>query len=429
MSEDSRSTQDTFSVSETLGQETHRTKSIKYRRWAILGVILLLIVGAYLYFASTPKPQFTYKTAKIQRGDIALTVTAAGTLQPLNQVQVGSEISGLIQEVLVDYNDVVKKGQILAKLDTDQLRAKYLQSEASLQLSNAKLTEAQTTLKESRQTWLRTQELEKTQMSSKEQRDAAEASYLRARAGVASAKAQVVLSKALLDSDKTLLEKTNIRAPINGIVLSRNVEPGQTVAASFQTPVLFTLAEDLSRMELHVDVDEADIGVVKAGQKATFTVDAYPHRTFNAKIVKVYFAPKVVQDVVTYEALLQVDNKDMALLPGMTATADIVSKESKDVLLVPNAALRFSPTETTKTTQKSRSSVWRTLLPGPPPHTTRQQVRTTNGHNQTLWILENGELTSIPVKTGITNGRESEIFSDKLKEGQAVVTDAIRVKK
>lgn len=418
------------SVSETLLSAESTYKSNKVKRWIVILLIIIAIAIIYSFLNSGAETNYSYKTTKISRGDITLTVTAAGTLQPLNQVQVGSEISGLIEEVLVEANDFVKKGQVLAKINTDQLQAKLLQSQAALNLAKARLKEAEATVKETENNWLRKQELAKTDMCSREECDAAEASFLRAKASFASSKAQVFQAKAQVDADQTMLAKAAIRAPINGIVLLRNVEPGQTVAASFQTPVLFTLAEDLSHMQLYVDVDEADIGKVNRGQKASFTVDAYPQRRFKAEIIKVHFAPKIVQDVVTYEALLQVNNKELLLRPGMTATADIISQQISSALLVPNAALRFIPPLSNNNQKQSGTSVIRTILPGPPPRTPKQRKAADNKDgNKRVWIIENNEPTPVSIMTGITNGRSSEIISGDIKEGTEVIIDAIRMKK
>ena len=231
-----------------------------------------------------------------------------------------------------------------------------------------------------------------------------------------------MLAEAQLDADKTILEKAVIHSPINGIVLKRNVEPGQTVAASFQAPVLFTLAEDLAKMDLHVDIDEADVGQVKVDQKASFTVDAYPELYFSARILKVYYAPQVEQDVVTYEALLSVDNTELMLRPGMTATADIIIKKVEDVMIVPNASLRFNPPQTT-----TKSSVLRSILPGPPRRPAKQRkVDISAKTQQQIWILQDGEPTAIPVTIGATNGRITVILEGNIKVGQELLVDVIR---
>ncbi len=242
-----------------------------------------------------------YKTQDARRGNLIITVSATGNLEPTNQVDVGSELSGIIDSVRVDYNDRVKAGQILAELDTDKLRAQVLQSEAALAAAEAKVRESQATVLETKLKFQRCQRLAEKQLCAQEEVDTDSAAYKRAQAGEGSARAQVSEARAKLDADRTNLAKTAIHSPIDGIVLVRNVEPGQTVAATLQAPVLFTLAEDLAKMELHVDVDEADVGLVKAGQTATFAVDAYPDRSFPAHITQVRYGSQTVDGVVTYE--------------------------------------------------------------------------------------------------------------------------------
>jgi HlyD family secretion protein len=396
------------------------------RKWfkLLIGLVLvasLLAIGAnYLTLENTTAVQ--YKTVVVQKGNITVTVTATGKLEPVNQVDVGTEISGTIESVNADYNDVVKVGQVLARIETDQLEAKFRQSKASLDLAKARVQEANATVAETRNKFQRSQKLVKSGACSQETCDADEAAYKRANATYASAKAQVMLAEAQLDADKTILEKAVIHSPINGIVLKRNVEPGQTVAASFQAPVLFTLAEDLAKMDLHVDIDEADVGQVKVDQKASFTVDAYPELYFSARILKVYYAPQVEQDVVTYEALLSVDNTELMLRPGMTATADIIIKKVEDVMIVPNASLRFNPPQTT-----TKSSVLRSILPGPPRRPAKQRkVDISAKTQQQIWILQDGEPTAIPVTIGATNGRITVILEGNIKVGQELLVDVIR---
>ena len=279
----------------------------------------------------------------MQRGNLTVVVTATGTLEPVNQVDVGSELSGIIDIVEVDYNDRVELGQVLARLDTDKLQAEVLQSQAALEAAQAKILEAQATVLETHLKSQRCDRLAVKKMCSQEDVDSSVAAYKRARAEEGSARAQVAEARAKLGADQTNFAKAVIHSPIDGIVLVRNVEPGQTVAATLQAPVLFTLAEDLAKMELHVDVDEADVGLVEAGQTAHFTVDAYPERTFPARITQVRFGSQTVDGVVTYETVLNVDNSDLSLRPGMTATADITVKRIENAILVPNAALRFTP--------------------------------------------------------------------------------------
>jgi len=384
---------------------------------------LVLVAGVVFYLVSRPSESNGFKTAAVTRGDLTVLVTATGVLEPVNQVEVGTEISGTVKSVEVDFNDHVKVGQVLARLDTAQLEARERQAKAALDLAHSKVAEAQATVIETRNTNQRMQQLAAKQLCSREQCDAAKAAYSRALAALASARAQVTQAQAQLDSDQTALRKANIISPINGIVLQRQVEPGQTVAASLQTPVLFVLAESLAQMELHVAVDEADVGQVKEGQIATFSVDAYPDKTFPAKITQVRSAPKTVEGVVTYETVLLVDNSELLLRPGMTATADITVKKLENVLLVPNAALRFTPPVNEKVSKPNRSLIGQ-LMPHRPPHD-KKTVEPVKRGEQRVWVLRNGSPAAIPITVGSTDGRVTEVLSGNLEPGQDVLVDTV----
>jgi len=388
---------------------------------ATTGVILLAVVG--LYFGTRNAEIDGFTTASVERGNLTVIVTATGVLEPVNQVEVGTEISGTVKSVEVDFNDHVNVGQVLARLDTAQLEARARQAKAALDLAHSKVAEAQATVIETRNTNERMQQLAAKQLCSKEQCDAAKAAYSRALAALASARAQVTQAQAQLDSDSTALKKSVIRSPINGIVLQRQIEPGQTVAASLQTPVLFVLAESLAQMELHVAVDEADVGQVKEGQDSTFTVDAYPNKTFPAKIVQVRSAPKTVEGVVTYETVLSVDNSDLLLRPGMTATADITVNKLEDVLLVPNAALRFTPPKPDESKGKSGGLV-RQLVPHRPRHD-RQPSELLKRGEQRVWVLRDKIPVAVSIEVGATDGRDTEVLSNNLEPGQAVLVGTV----
>ena len=407
------------------------SRTRKYRwLWFVFIVVVLLIAISY-YMNTGSKATEQYKTQEVKRGSLVITVTATGTLQPLKEVDVGSELSGTIRTVDVDFNDVVKTGQVLARLDTEQLDARVVQSRASLGAAEAKLQEAMATENETKLKLERQDRLIQKKLASTEDVDAARAAYLRAKASVASARAQVSMSRAALASDETNLRKSVILSPINGIVLSRMVEPGQTVAASFQTPVLFTLAEDLRQMELIVDVDEADVGQVRKGQKASFSVDAYPDQRFSAQIVSVHYAPKVTQDVVTYEAVLTVDNSNLLLRPGMTATADIEVKKLKDALLIPNAALRFTPPVISTQSSTGKSSFLRALLPGPRSRPSKERTELSEKKKlYSVWVLQDGNIpVKVPVEIGSTNGRLTEVLKGEITPGMAVIVDMVRTRK
>jgi len=308
-------------VAEILELGGGEPKSFWRGRNLIIAGLLLLLVMAGLYFSDSD-PATEYETAAAVRGDLLIYVIATGALEPTNKVEVGIEVSGTIASVEGDYNDQVKAGQVLARLDTAKLSAQVLQARATLKSASARAltTEARST--EARNEFARlkkVQELSGGKVPSQSDLDRAQAVLLSAQADETAAEAAISEAQARLEVAETDLSKAIIRAPISGIVLDRAVEPGQTVAAALQTPVLFTLAEDLRQMELHVDVDEADVGLVAAGQQATFSVDAYTDREFPALIKEVRFAPKTVEGVVTYETVLTVDNGDLALRPGMTA--------------------------------------------------------------------------------------------------------------
>ena len=407
------------------GTGAKRRRRLKFLLLAIVAAVAVGLAYAWLRPATGTATQF--KTAEAQRGDLTVTVSATGTLQPVNQVDIGSEISGLIESVEVDYNDPVKRGQVLIRFDTEQLKAKVVQARASLQAAEAKLEDAKATVVQTKARLARMEALEKQQLCSPEDCDVARADYARAKAQVLNNDAQVALAKAALEVDETNLQKAVIRSPIDGIVMNRQVEPGQTVAASFQTPVLLTIAEDLRQMELHVAVDEADVGQVATGQEATFSVDAYPNKQFNAHILMVHYAPQVVQDVVTYEAVLSVDNSELLLRPGMTATADIVVNNITDAMLVPNAALRFTPPKTTNN-NGSQSGFLRSLLPGPPPRPAKERKTTAKGGQQ-VWTLRNGRPVAIAIIAGVSDGRMTQVLKGEVQPDMPLIVDVLRSRK
>ncbi|MGB7904275.1 MAG: efflux RND transporter periplasmic adaptor subunit, partial [Steroidobacteraceae bacterium] len=376
-------------------------------------------------------------TTPVQRGDLRVTVSATGNLKPTNEVEVGSELSGLVTEVNVDNNDRVTKGQVLARIDTARLQDTIAQSRASLQSAIASVAQAEATAQQTKASLARFEEvhaLSGGKVPSAAELDTARAEYARAVAGVRTAEAGVARARAQLSSDQTQFSKALILSPVTGVVLSRQIDPGQTVAASFNAPVLFLIAEDLSAMRLEVKVDEADVGQVAAGQSATFQVDAFPGRTFPARVERVDVGANASagsttsgnssSTVVAYTAVLTVDNKDSTLRPGMTATADIVTSEKRDVLLVPNSALRFSPDASAAGGE--RSGVTRVLMPGPPRGTAgnkTREVQIGRGSAQEIYILDaKGEPEPVAVKTGDTNGTLTEVTGATLREGAAVIT-------
>ena len=415
-------------IATTLGIDKPSGDKKGKKRWIIAAFLAagVAAMGLVYWKGLGSDSDVNYKTQDVQRGDLTVIVTATGTLEPTNQVDVGSELSGIIRTVEADYNDKVKVDQILAKLDTLKLEAQVTQSKAALESSKSKLLQAQATVKETRSKLaqlLRVRELSNNKVPSQVEIDAAEAAPDRALADVASAKAAVSQSQATLEAIQTDLSKAAIRSPINGIVLTRSAEPGQTVAATLTAPVLFTLAEDLTKMELHVNVDEADIGNYQEGQDATFSVAAYPNRVFDARIVQVRYGSSTTSGVVTYDTVLKVDNPDLSLRPGMTATADIIVKKIENAALIPSTALRFIPP--TQAEKKPSTGLVGALLPRPPRTITQQREDTTGKREQRVWTLKDGQLTAIPVTVGSTNGRLTAGCGRCDPPGMAVVVDAV----
>lgn len=390
-------------------------------------VMAVVVIGIALWYIFQPSgsKQPIYQLGQVIKGDIRAKVSATGTLQPTNEIEVGSELSGTIDHVYVDYNDVVKKGQLLAELNTEKLTAQVLQSKAALQVAKAGVLEAEATLEEAIAQFDRMENIRKMtdgKLPSKADFISAEATKKRAQAAKTTALAEVKQAEATLEQDLTDLSKAKVHSPINGIVLDRSIEPGQTVAATMEAPVLFTLAEDLTKMELQVDVDEADVGQVKDGQNASFTVDAYPDVAFPALIRQVRYGSETTDGVVTYTTLLEVNNTDMKLRPGMTATADILVKEKLDVLMIPLAALRFTPALMGDNSQKEEKSLIESLIPRPPKrkNMTMSQPEMKDGKRQ-VWQLIKGQLESVMIKTGDTSGDMVEVLEGNLKQGDQVV--------
>jgi HlyD family secretion protein len=414
----------TTDIRRTLGLDEPADGRRRLLPWVLAAVLLALAGLGVAYFTSGDNGAIRFRTAEAQTGRLTVIVTATGQLKPVNQVDVGTEVSGTIESVAVDYNDRVSAGEVLARLDTAKLEAQALQSKAALASARAKVSEAEATVVETRLKFERCTRLAEKNLCSREDVDTAQAAHLRAQAEAADARAKVAEAAAKLRVDETDLDKAVIRAPIDAIILERRVEPGQTVAASLQTPVLFTLAEDLRQMELHVDVDEADVGQVREGQPATFTVDAYPGRNFPARITQVRYAPRTVEGVVTYETLLSVDNTDLSLRPGMTATAEITVKTVEDALLVPNAALRFNPPATASRAPQSASGLFSRLLIRRPAETAEIQAgKAEPGSKQQVWVLRDGSPVAVPVTVGAADNRMTEILAGELAAGAPVIVD------
>ena len=409
-----------------VGDHTH---SGLFRRRNLIWAAVAVIAGVGLYAAwsmSGSQPGMSYATEPVTRGNLTVLVTATGSAQPITQVNISSELSGTVRKVLVDYNSPVKTGQVLAELDMDKLKASVENVRAKLEASKAKVADAAASIEEKRGQYERRRVLAAKQAASAEDLDLAKAAYDRAIAQHASALAEVKVAEADLRLNEINLTKACICSPIDGVILTRNVDPGQIVASSLQAPVLFVIAEDLRRMELRVDVDEADVGKIKIGHKATFSVDAYPERKFPAEIKDIRYGSEVVQGVVTYKAILSIDNSELLIRPGMTATAEIVVQHVSDALLVPNPALRFSPA-TTQTGGQQRSFLQR-LLPGRPRFRPPSKQADT-GANRTVWTLRNGVPAAVPVVIGVTDGRRTEIAEGDIAADQRVIVDAVAAKR
>ena len=381
-------------------------------------------MAGYAFLAGSRTSQNTqYKTDIVTRGGLTVTVTATGTVEPTNEVEISSELSGMIKSVNVDFNDQVTSGQVLAELDTDKLKAQVAHSRATLAAKKAKVIELEATQTEMKREYERILPLARKGYSSEATLDAAKAALDRATAAVASAMADVAVAEADLNLDETNLKKACICSPINGVVLKRNVDPGQTVASSFQAPVLFTLADDLRKMQLEVDIDEADIGKVKQGNQARFTVESYQDREFPAQISELRFAPETVEGVVTYKAILSIDNKELLLRPGMTATAEITVQTVEDALLIPNAALRYAP-PTSISTGSGRSFI-RSILPGPPRSAEIAKIEQTKNGERRIWILEDNMPVAVQIRVGVTDGVRTEVLGSDLKPDDQIIVDTV----
>jgi HlyD family secretion protein len=399
------------------------------RRWKLAAGLIAVAAAVLLFliFGRGGNAGGNYLTEHAATGNLVVSISASGALQPTRSVDVGSELSGTLEAVLVEENDRVSKGQILARLDTAKLRDAVTRSKAQLSAAESEVAQSEATLAETQANLERLRhvaELSGGKVPSKSELASGEAAHRRAVANLASARASVSQAKAVLRTDETNIQKAVIRSPIDGVVLARKVEPGQTVAASMTTPVLFTLAENLTQMELQVKVDEADVSSVQLGQSASFTVSAWAGRSFPATIRRIGLGSTITDNVVTYKTVLSVANDDLALRPGMTATARIITARRENALLVPNAALRFTPPATRPAA--SSGGVLSHLFPRFPRGSRRPQqaqLVAEPGATRTLWVLRDGAPVAVSVQTGVSNGRQTEITGGDLKAGMAVIVD------
>ncbi|EJB02711.1 RND family efflux transporter, MFP subunit [Rhizobium leguminosarum bv. trifolii WSM597] len=394
----------------------------KRSRWRGRLLILVILVaaaaGAAYFYMGRGQSEVSYATQPAKRGDLTVLVTATGSVQPTEQVDISSELSGTVRDVNVDYNSTIKAGDVLALLDTNKLEADVKSSRAKLNSAKANVAKANADLESASTSLDRLKSLVKSNVSTQQSLDDATYKYDSAVAAKQINEAEVLASEADLQLAEVNLAKAKIVSPIDGVILTRAVNPGATVAASLSAPILFTIAGDLKKMELQVDVDEADVGQIAVGQKAKFTVDAYPDRSFPAEIEQIRFASEVVNNVVTYKAVLSVDNADLLLRPGMTATADVTVEAVKDTLMVPNAALRYAPA------QAGRRGRGIFGIFGPPRQRSGNSGQALTGAERRVWVLRDGRPAPVVIQVGSSDGQFTQVVSGELKENDALVTDA-----
>ncbi|TCP43075.1 efflux RND transporter periplasmic adaptor subunit [Rhodovulum marinum] len=404
-------------LSAKLGLGAHRKTRPGWVKYAL--IVVALAAAWVFYPRGDAGGVMRYVTEPVTRGGFDVLVTATGSIEPTELVEISSELSGTIETVEVDFNDPVEIGTVLATLDTAKLQAERAVREASVGAARARIAVAAASLNEARASYLRGEELIERGVESEEVFIAQQAAYARAQAELGVAEADLALAEANLQSVSVDIEKSTIVSPVRGIVLERDADPGQIVAASLSAPILFTVAEDLAQMELQADIDEADIGLVAVGQRAQFTVEAHDTRVFPAEIAEVRFSPETTEGVVTYKAILALDNSDMALRPGMTATADIVVASVTDALLVPNAALRYAPPRVAEAAQGERSGLIGLVMPR------RPGAGGGIATGKSVWVLRDGAPTEVAVVPGQTDGTVTEILQGDLGPGDRVITDQV----
>lgn len=413
-------------IQNLLGEES-QTGLSKRKRWT-LGLVTVAIIAAVSWWMGSRDTAPRYLTEAVKQGVLQVEVTANGTLEAEQEVTIGSELSGIVEKVFVDVNDTIKEGQVLIELDTAKLKASVEKAKAALASAQAAQKEAQATLNEANAKYkrlLNVRKLSGGKTPAQTELDEQAAVVARSQASVDTAAAQIQTAQAELETAQTDLTKAYISSPIDGVVLARSVEQGYAVAASLQAVELLTLASDLRTLDLEIDVDEADVSVVKPGQKATFTVSAYPNKNFPATLTKVAYGPTESEtNVVTYTAYLKVSNNDLLLRPGMTATARIVTEQRQNALLVPNTALRFAPS-----VSKGSGSAVDSLMMGPPRSSNKVSKEVggvTTQRKNTVWVLRSGSAQEIDIITGASDGTHTEVISGDLKDGDLVITSQLR---
>jgi len=372
----------------------------------IIAVIIVVLIGVIVPHRP-PKAEF--RTVRVERGDLISTVSATGTLAAVVTVQVGTQVSGTIKELLVDYNSFVKAGQVIARIDPDLLTARVKETMGSYNSAMANLEKAKVDLIDAQRTLERNRELFKDGIIAQADLDSAETKYQQALSALKSAEWSVTQNEGLYEQAKTNLKYATITSPINGIVISRNVDVGQTVAASFQTPTLFTIAQDLTKMEIQTSVDEADISKVRVGQPVTFTVDSYPDQIFNGTVSQIRKSPVLTQNVVTYTVIVSVENKDLKLMPGMTADVTIEIMRKQNVLKIPISALRFRP-ESEANDEKIG------------------EEKTKDKTIKKVYLLRKGRPVPIELKVGLEGDEYVEVLSGDIKENEEVIVEQLSKK-
>lgn len=382
------------------------------KKLVLVGLLIFVLAISLIFILSGSKKQ-KFKTVKVQRGEIVQTVRATGNVNPVTTIIIGTRVSGTIVAIYVDYNSKVKKGQLIAQIDPTPFENELRQSEAELSNAKASLFKAEITMKDAERTLKRKQELYKRELISRSELDDAETAYGTARAQYEIALAQVKRAEAGLNQAKTNLGYTRIVSPVDGVIIAKNVEVGQTVAASFQTPTLFTVAPDLTKMQIDTNVDEADISKIKVGMEASFSVDSYPDRRFIGTVSQIRLSPTITQNVVTYNVVISVDNSDLLLKPGMTANVTFMVQSKRDVLRIPNSALRFRMPDSQ--IQKSSEQM--------------QRRKPETSGMQSLWILRDGKPIRVQIKMGISDGQWTEVLEGDIKEGDEVIVSLESAKK
>ncbi|HZV81892.1 MAG TPA: efflux RND transporter periplasmic adaptor subunit [Geobacteraceae bacterium] len=381
-------------------------------------VAAILLVVAVFYFKGK-KPEISYKSVKVERGAIVSSVAATGNLSAVTTVQVGTQVSGTIQKLYVDYNSRVKKGQPIAEIDPSLFNASVEQAQGNAFSAEGNLLKARVTLADAERSLQRNKKLLADGIISQGDYDVSETAWQSARAAVKSAEGSVSQTKGALQQARTNLRYSIIRSPVDGVVISRAIDVGQTVAASFQTPTLFTIAQDLTKMQIEVSVDEADISRIRLDQKATFTVDAYPEQQFSGRVVQIRSAPVVTQNVVTYVVVVNVDNSELKLKPGMTANVTIEVATKENVLKLPPAALRFKPKGVEKKSDAGAEKRPASEAPGAGGRPSGRK----GGGGQQVYLLREGKPVAAKIKTGIASSASIEVVEGELKEGDEVIIE------